>query len=63
MKFSPDGRYLASTNDDYGPLSLWEVETGTRLWSSVDHEGFAGLEFSPDARQLSAIKRPYGARE
>jgi len=60
MKFSPDGRYLASTNDDYGPLVLREVETGSWLWAARDHEGFADLEFSPDSQQLIAIGNPYG---
>jgi WD40 repeat protein len=60
MKFSPNGRYLATANDEYPPLSLWDVETGTRIWASREHEGFCDLEFSPDGKQLKAIGNPYG---
>ena len=52
MKFSPDGRYLVSTGGRFGPLSLWDLNTGARLLSWGGE--FASPDFSPDGRQFVA---------
>jgi WD40 repeat protein len=59
LKFSPDGRYLASANEDYPPLSVWDVNSGRRLLRFDDGYGFVSLSFSSDSRILSAKIDPY----
>ena len=57
MAFRPDGKLLASSSS-YRPLNLWDVETGTLIWSlersgydrSQNHE--EELAFSQDGKNL-----------
>jgi RNA polymerase sigma factor (sigma-70 family) len=55
--FSPDGRFLAAANM-FKKLTLWDVESGAKLWesdvgSSVAVHRFA---FSPDGLMLVAVQ-------
>jgi RNA polymerase sigma factor (sigma-70 family) len=52
---APDGRTLAITPRDNGPVSLWDTETGKKR-CALQGEGTAanwGLTFSPDGRTLA----------
>ena len=53
VRFSPDGKRLASTSRD-GTVKLWNVHDGTELFTL---RGFTGVvnrvEFSPDGRRLA----------
>jgi WD40 repeat protein len=52
MRFSPDGRLLATTGLD-GKLILWKLADGTRVRDWVFQEGVANLAFAADNRHLA----------
>ena len=52
VKFSPDGKQLATTSND-GTAKLWDEKTGEELLTLTGHTGSVfGLAFSPDGRFL-----------
>ena len=53
VAFSPDGRYIA-TGDDEGDMGLWEVSSGTILWWKSLGGKVASVAFSSDGRYLAA---------
>lgn len=60
VTFSPDGRILATQSGSYGPhfsesyLTLWDVATKRKLFSSKVDDGPGGVEFTPDGKKLLA---------
>lgn len=53
VAFSPNGRYIA-TGDDEGYLGLWEVGSGTNLWWKSLGGEVASVAFSPDGWYIAA---------
>ncbi len=53
--FSPDGRWLATAEDDNTVL-IRDLATGREQWTLRDHSSFVyGLAFSPDSRRLATV--------
>src|SRR5262249_57829459 len=62
VRFSPDGRLIASGNDN-GTVHLWDVATGKELHDLRHHEGpVSGLAFSPDGKLLASGSHDFTAR-
>jgi WD40 repeat protein/transcriptional regulator with XRE-family HTH domain len=53
LAFDPHERTLASASLD-GSVKLWEVDSGTLLWSSWQTKGTTCLAFAPDGRLLAS---------
>jgi len=53
LAFSPDGGTLASGSYD-GSVKLWDVESGTLLWSGWHTKGTTCLAFSPNGSLLAS---------
>ena len=53
VAFSPDGRYIA-TGDDEGDVDLWEVSSGTHLWFKSLGGEVASVAFSLDGNYVAA---------
>ncbi len=53
VAFSPNGRYIA-TGDDEGDIGLWEVSSGTNLWWKSLGGEVASVAFSSDGRYIAA---------
>lgn len=55
VAYSPDGRYLATTNYWAGEVSLWDAESGELIWRQHEHEIFVGgLDYSPDGSMIAS---------
>lgn len=48
--FSPDGKTLATAEDGYGRVQLWDIATGKELWRVASKD--QALAFSPDGKSL-----------
>ena len=53
ISFSPDSKKLASA-DSVGAVYLWDVATGTLLWSRTEHHGRASVSFSPSGQTVAS---------
>lgn len=52
--FGPGGKYCATASDD-GQIILWEVASGTQMYSMNDHRAkVTSLSFTPDNKLVSA---------
>ena len=57
VSFSPDGRLLAAS-DWNGTVTLWDVASGQRKLTIVDHKaGVHWVAFAPDGRTLATAAR------
>src|SRR5207244_391255 len=54
MTYSPDGRTLASINEDE-TTRLWDVTTGREIRALVNPEWETCVAFSPEGRRLIAV--------
>jgi WD40 repeat protein/serine/threonine protein kinase len=63
LAFSPDGKRLASSDDDSrrgtpGVVKVWDAETGKEQLSLQGHTGkVASVAFSPDGKRLASSSR------
>ena len=59
VSFSPDGKYIATGDDEGGYVSLWEVKSGTNLWRkrlSGDYSGLVpSVAFRFDGKYLVSV--------
>jgi len=53
LAFSPDGRTLA-TGSWNGAITLWDIESGTLLWTSWHTTNIQSLAFAPDGSLLAS---------
>ncbi len=53
LAFSPDGRTLA-TGSWNGAITLWDIESGTLLWTSWHTTNIQSLTFAPDGCTLAS---------
>jgi WD40 repeat protein/transcriptional regulator with XRE-family HTH domain len=53
LAFSPDGRTLA-TGSWNGAITLWDIESGTLLWTSWHTTNIQNLTFAPDGGTLAS---------
>ncbi len=55
LRFSPDGKRLASAAGFEGTLRVWDVESGKHIWHARRDSGrLTGVAFSPDGLRVAA---------
>jgi len=52
MKFSSDGKCVATTSID-GTARLWDVQSGQEIWQQEQEDAFISLAFSPNGKYLA----------
>lgn len=52
VAWSPDGKYIAATDDSKGAVHIWDADTG-RVVHELSQKGAAALAFSPDGKSLA----------
>src|SRR5262249_33498932 len=53
FRFSPDGRYLATTHLPGFALTVWDIQRGTIAVNDPGHVSWGAARFSPDSRRLA----------
>jgi WD40 repeat protein len=56
VKFTPDGRYIASTSED-NSIRVWDVGTSKQIWKYESGCYFLSCSISPDGKYLAASSR------
>lgn len=56
VRFSPDGRLVATSGEHEHRLRLWDVAAGRRVADRVHPSGSLRLAFSPDGRHLAVAE-------
>lgn len=56
VAFSPDGRFLVATGNEYHPgVTVWEMATGQQVHQYTGHiTGAVSVAFSPDCRRVAS---------
>ena len=54
LAFSPDGRFLAAVDDEFGYGAVWDAATGRLQWSMADIGQAYAITFTPDSAELIA---------
>ncbi len=54
LAWSPDGKYVASTDGDEGALKLWDAQTHALVWElQTPQPGIRSVQWSPDSQLLA----------
>ncbi len=53
--FSPDGRYLATTEQPGSALAVWDIDRGTRAVNDLGETRSDSARFSPDSRRMGVL--------
>jgi eukaryotic-like serine/threonine-protein kinase len=53
--FSPDGRYLATTNQPGNALAVWDIDRGTSAVHDLGEIRLDSARFSPDSRRMGVL--------
>ena len=56
IKFTPDGRYVASVSED-NSVRIWDVKTAQQIWKYESDCYFLSCAISPDGKYLAASSR------
>lgn len=56
-KFSPDGRYIASSASEDNSVRVWDVSTSKQIWKYESDCYFLSCSISPDGKYLAAPSR------
>lgn len=61
LRYSPDGKRLASIDDKTGSLRIWDPQTGQVVHKLAD-QGWC-VQFTPDGKQLAVVSGNYSTKE